>query len=589
MDTLLDLGLRNAVMATLLALLAAVLTYLWRRPAFAHGLWLLVLLKLLTPPLVPLPIAWPGAAETLPGAGGLPVEPPPPAEPHPNAAPLQQPNHFQPGGAPSVLAPVPEEFRPPSAPETTSRPAPDPGLSAWMARVVPFWLAGSLLWFAWMALQVVRFQRLLRRAERPPLEVQVLTCDLAARMGLRRAPTVLMVPGVVSPMLWGIGLRPRLLFPAKLLDQLNRQQQQTLLAHELAHLRRRDHWVRLLEVVVLGLYWWHPVVWWARGQLHEAEEQCCDAWVVGTLEGGARSYALALLQTVAFLSRAPSPLPVTASGIGQVPHLRRRLTMIMQGTTPRSLSRGGASLLLGLGLLLLPLLPSDAQTPVKEKANPPQTAKDPRDQQIEALKQAIKILEAQKAAEKQKADVDFQQGVKKVWTAEAQEAKQQAAEAQVRQLRAQAEDLKAVYEAKHKELQIIGEKLHAVLTKLRELQPDTKWAPQPKGYTPVRPAKVPPGADLAPQPKGYEPETKKVPTDASPANLDKGSYMHLMGKTPKGSDLEKRIEQLQKQVEELQRQVRQLRQGQPKGASADLPTTPYLNLKKGVRPDQPKQ
>src|SRR3984893_17856362 len=140
-------------------------------------------------------------------------------------------------------------------------------------------------------------------------------------------------------MVWAIGGVPRLLFPARLLDCLDDEQRQALFVHELAHVRRRDHCVRLLELAVMALCWWHPVVWWARRELHEAEEQCCDAWVVWACAGAARAYALALLQTVAFFSKTRVPLPMAASGTGQVTHLRRRLTMIMQAKTPRSLSR----------------------------------------------------------------------------------------------------------------------------------------------------------------------------------------------------------------------------------------------------------
>jgi len=59
MDTLLGVGLGNALMATLLALVAAGVGLVCRRPAVVHGLWLLVVLKLLTPPLLPLPLPWP--------------------------------------------------------------------------------------------------------------------------------------------------------------------------------------------------------------------------------------------------------------------------------------------------------------------------------------------------------------------------------------------------------------------------------------------------------------------------------------------------------------------------------------------------
>ena len=62
MDTFFSLALSNAVVAAVLAVVAAVGGRLYRRPAVTHGLWLLVLLKLLTPPLITVPVAWRTAA-----------------------------------------------------------------------------------------------------------------------------------------------------------------------------------------------------------------------------------------------------------------------------------------------------------------------------------------------------------------------------------------------------------------------------------------------------------------------------------------------------------------------------------------------
>jgi hypothetical protein len=163
-------------------------------------------------------------------------------------------------------------------------------------------------------------------------------------------------------MLWALAGPPRLLLPAALWDRLGAEQQDTLLAHELAHLRRRDHWVRRLELLVVGLYWWHPVAWWARRQLREAEEECCDAWVVWALPTAARAYATALLETVTFLSQTRPALPAVASGAGHVQLLKRRLTMILKGTPPRSLTGGGLLLVAALAVLL-PLWPTWAEPP----------------------------------------------------------------------------------------------------------------------------------------------------------------------------------------------------------------------------------
>src|SRR5438105_3710854 len=75
MDTLLCLGLGNALVATALAGLAAAAGRLCRRPALRHGLWLLVLLKLLTPSFLPAPLPWPPGPQGRPAAGEPPAAP----------------------------------------------------------------------------------------------------------------------------------------------------------------------------------------------------------------------------------------------------------------------------------------------------------------------------------------------------------------------------------------------------------------------------------------------------------------------------------------------------------------------------------
>src|SRR5207244_892071 len=145
-------------------------------------------------------------------------------------------------------------------------------------------------------------------------------------MGVRWWRLVWLVPGALPPMVWALG-RARILFPAGLLERLGDEERASLLVHELAHIRRRDHWVRWLEVVALGLYWWYPLAWLARKQLQAREEECCDAWAAGQVEP--RVYASAILDAVDFLAEARPRLPAVASPLGAVHSLRERLTLIM--------------------------------------------------------------------------------------------------------------------------------------------------------------------------------------------------------------------------------------------------------------------
>jgi beta-lactamase regulating signal transducer with metallopeptidase domain/biopolymer transport protein ExbD len=280
----------------------------------------------------------------------------------------------------------------PSFPEAT------PAIG-WQGVLLSLWLAGCVLWFVVAAVSISRFRRLLQHAQVASNSIRNQAEELALRLGLRRCPDIACVPGAISPMLWALGGRPRLLLPSNLVDRLSEEQQATLLAHELAHLRRRDHWVRGLELVVTGLFWWHPVVWWARRELREAEEQCCDAWVLWLLPKAARAYADALLETIDFLSRSRLALPQTASGIGQIHLLRRRLTMIMRGPSPKALSAAAFLAVLALSALLLPLRPTWART------EPSQRPDDP-DEQVSALEQArATVQQLQAQVEIQKVDL----------------------------------------------------------------------------------------------------------------------------------------------------------------------------------------
>ncbi len=385
MDTLLQMGVSNGLMATILAVLAAGVGRLCRRPALVHCLWLLVLLKFVTPSFVMFPMPWPDGSKT--AVQPVSIEPAltlgtrvggdQDAETKQTVDAAVDWSVGVISSSPASRLDEPESLASPSVDRSDSVRTNSSTVSL-SGAVAIVWLAGSICWFSFVAYRIYRFRRLLRCARRalPQLSGQVQRW--AERLGLAACPGVWLLPGRVSPMVWALGGRPRLFVSSALWDRLTSEQQTTLLVHELAHLRRRDHWVRGLELLVTGLYWWHPVVWWACREIREAEEQCCDAWVVWTLPQAARIYATALLETIDFLSETPNALPAVASGIGHVHDLRRRLTMIMHGTTPRGLSGAGLLGVLGLGAFLLALGPSWAQVPEPRARRAAQEAEEER-------------------------------------------------------------------------------------------------------------------------------------------------------------------------------------------------------------------
>jgi beta-lactamase regulating signal transducer with metallopeptidase domain len=372
METFLGVGLGNAVLATVLALGAAAVGRWCGRPALVRGLWLIVLLKLLTPPMCRVNIAapLPERPARTGSAGGLGSEiatadVPGGEEPDWRRAS----GDAEPGepvvsipSQPSADVPEPAASKPSVSASQVSLPTVAGGLPTrwpeWMAVLV--WAGGSVVCAVMIVVRVIRFGRLLRYADPAPRTVQRLAAVLGRRIGLAQVPRVWFVPGSVCPMLWAVG-RPRVLVPRGLWGRLTVRQRSALLAHELAHLRRGDHWVRVLELLVAVAYWWFPVAWWARRRLREAEEQCCDAWVVWALPGSGRAYAGAILEAVEFVSLGPR-VPVLASGMGQFASLKRRLTMIRSESVPRALSWYGRVGVAAVAGVLLPLAPSWAQS-----------------------------------------------------------------------------------------------------------------------------------------------------------------------------------------------------------------------------------
>lgn len=222
------------------------------------------------------------------------------------------------------------------------------------------WIAGSMTLAMLAVVRIVRFRRLLREGMAAPSWLREEVGRLAKQIELKRLPAILLVRETISPLTWSLGRKPELILP-EFIERMGQQEREATLLHELFHLRRHDDWVRFLELAAGCCYWWHPVVWWARREIQWSEEACCDACVVHQSSSGGRAYANALLAMVDFLSDSRSVVPPVASGFGRVESLKRRLTMIMEGTTPRRLSGMGRLAVVAVAVCSLPLWPTVGQ------------------------------------------------------------------------------------------------------------------------------------------------------------------------------------------------------------------------------------
>ncbi len=233
------------------------------------------------------------------------------------------------------------------------------------------WVCGSGAFLLWAGVRFSRVRLILRRGAAPSARTAELLAATAQAIGLPRLPRTVMVRAMVSPMIW-CGYRPLLVLPQPLWSQLDDAGRQVVVLHELAHLRRRDHWVCWAELVIAALFWWHPLVWWIRRQLHQEAEVCCDAWVTWLMPRGRRVYAEALLKTKQYINRLENPVP--AMGIGMTTfrsrQFGRRLTMIMTKQTIPGLSAWAVLLAGGLALANWAVTPAWACDPKKDRPEP---------------------------------------------------------------------------------------------------------------------------------------------------------------------------------------------------------------------------
>jgi GWxTD domain-containing protein len=198
-----------------------------------------------------------------------------------------------------------------------------PGLEPLAPWLAPFWMAGVLLCYLRHLAGLVSVRRLRKRGVCcAPALWQDAVARFSARLRITR-PVVLLESCLAEvPMVIG-ALRPLILMPIGLLTGLPEEQIEAILLHELAHVRRHDYLVNVLQRLAEGLLFYHPAAWWISRVIRMERENCCDDIAV-SIGGNAREYATALaaLEHNRWPAREPA---VAASGGNLVTRIRRLL------------------------------------------------------------------------------------------------------------------------------------------------------------------------------------------------------------------------------------------------------------------------
>ncbi|HEX8921671.1 MAG TPA: M56 family metallopeptidase, partial [Pyrinomonadaceae bacterium] len=188
--------------------------------------------------------------------------------------------------------------------------------------LVIVWLAGALILSLRFLGGWTSAQRLKRRLTTPGTrDWQETIVRLSMRLRLSRTvrlceSALVEVPTVIG---W---LRPVILVPMSIWTGLGAQQVEALLAHELAHIRRHDYLVNLLQTAIETLLFYHPMVWWVSRRIRVEREHCCDDLAVAAC-GDVLGYARALTMLEQLRGRGSEHFAMAATGGSLLKRIRR--------------------------------------------------------------------------------------------------------------------------------------------------------------------------------------------------------------------------------------------------------------------------
>jgi beta-lactamase regulating signal transducer with metallopeptidase domain len=205
---------------------------------------------------------------------------------------------------------------------------------------------GRDILLAWIALTSLALIRVavglwnLRRLRRNSVKVDIGSLDPEVQQTLTafrgpRSVSLALSSRVTVPAVIGF-FQPVILLPAWSLEELSPQHLNSVVMHELAHLRRWDDWTNLGQKLVRAVFFFHPAVWWVDHQLSIEREMACDEFVLSSTNNP-QAYAecLVALAEKSFLRRT---LALAQALVGRIGQTSRRVSKILDphsGFVPR--------------------------------------------------------------------------------------------------------------------------------------------------------------------------------------------------------------------------------------------------------------
>jgi len=361
------------VQSALLVIFLLVVDLLLRkrvRAVFRYCVWLLVLVKLILPPMLSLPTgigywvgdrfsaAFPISSQAFDVAG---LERAGPSGEMPQVRPPQNITEIDALTAPadSALTPL-----------------------TWQAVLFVLWLVGVFA-FLVVLVQRVRFVRDLIAVSSPAKkELLDLLEQCRQQIGVRWDIRLRISDTIPSPAVCGF-FRPTVLIPTPLVEKLSPEGLRATLIHELAHIKRGDLWVNSVQTFLQVIYFYNPFVWFANSIIRRICEEAVDETVLVVLGGQAKNYSNTLID-IGEMAFWRADLGLRLIGVAESKKaLQWRIRHMLNRPIPKSAKIGvlGTIVIIVIAAVLLPMAKAGRETrnsvKLDENGRPTVKASDP--------------------------------------------------------------------------------------------------------------------------------------------------------------------------------------------------------------------
>ncbi len=226
----------------------------------------------------------------------------------------------------------------------------------WQGLVFSGWLFGMLVLLALLVRRVCFVRGLIAQSRPANERLLEMLDECRCQIGIRRNIELRLSSNKLSPAVCGL-FRPIILMPAILPKKLSREKLKAVLIHELAHIKRGDGWVNLLQTMSQIVYFYNPLVWIANAMIRRVREQAVDEMVLVTLRPETKNYSNMLIDIAEMAFWKPNFSLRIIGVVESKKALERRINHMLTRPVPKSSKLGclGLIAIVVIGTVILPM------------------------------------------------------------------------------------------------------------------------------------------------------------------------------------------------------------------------------------------